>query len=91
MVTSNLRAATFTSNPATRSGRPSFRDVLEKGRPDAARTAWAKAALASRLRHLVQESWNARGAAVLGLLKIRNISRACKLAPASVRISIGGQ
>jgi len=70
------------------SKRQVFGQILEANRAAAAGAAWAKARLASQLRHLVLKARDYKGASVLSKLKMMNVSRAFKLAPGLLQVTI---
>ena len=68
--------------------RLTFKELLRETQEDAASTLWAKAKLASDLRHVSRTSggwWQAR---TLGRLKKKHVRRAIELAPAQIRVTI---
>ena len=66
--------------------RTTFAQQLEKTRPQAARAAWQRGRLASRVRHAAKAQENAPAARRAGAIKHRAVRRAVQICPHGFRI-----
>ena len=82
--TSKCRAKQHTSPPT-------FRQTLEGVLDSAVSRLWAKARLASRLRHASRATFRFRHARRLGQIKRACISRVMEIAPNHVRVQVDGK
>lgn len=73
---------------SARNRRPTFSQILESTREASAARVWDKAKAVSTLRHLVQSSRRARGAAVLAEAKRALVRRAVELVPDQIKVGI---
>ena len=65
-----------------------FREILEHSRGEAAERAWARAGLASALRHSCVTKKKCYQAARLGLMKAQSLRLAATLLPEQVHVTI---
>lgn len=68
--------------------RPTFQDILERCKPDAAASAWERAKLASRLRHAAAECGLKQSMSRLSEIKLKAIRTAVAIAPDRIRTTI---
>lgn len=68
--------------------RKTFCQILTDLRHDAAETAWQRAVLASRLRHVAANSGRRRAARRLGEIKQRAIERVIELLPRDIVVTV---
>ena len=68
--------------------RPTFRDLLEQTRKQAAGLAWERAKLASSMRHHAAATGQRGAARALASVKRRAVTRAISLMPRAIRVSV---
>lgn len=68
--------------------RPTFRDLVEQTRKEAAGRAWERAKLASSMRHYAALTGQRRAARALASVKRRAVTRAMSLLPGEIRVSV---
>lgn len=68
--------------------RPTFRELLEQTRKEAAGLAWERAKLASSMRHYAAVTGQRRAARALASVKRRAVTRAISLLPGTIRVSV---
>ena len=68
-----------------------FSDILAATREQAAESAWARASLASNLRHALMDAGDFRNATALGRIKGQALARAASLLPREVRVGIDSE
>jgi len=73
------------------SSRVIFNKMVDTERVAAARTAWDRAYLASRLRHAVVSQGKQKSAKQLSALKLKAIKHAFRLAPECLTVGIDGE
>jgi hypothetical protein len=71
---------------STTSSKPTFAEILEETRDEAARAAWRRAALVSKLRHAAVATGNYRAARAFAAAKVRSMHRAIELAGNQITI-----
>ncbi len=77
-----------TKNKSGRSFKPTFREMVESTRQDAAEQTWARANAVSAMRHAMQKSGKRRQAKALAAMKVRLIKRTIELVPDQVKIAV---
>jgi len=70
-----------------RSFKPTFRQLVEVNRQDAAEQTWARANAGSAMRHAARWLGKRRQASVLAAMKVRLIKRTIELVPDQVKIA----
>lgn len=81
----------MSSTPKSKSGRsfkPSFQQMVEDSREDAAERTWAKAKTISGMRHAALKSGKRRQAKALAAIKARLIKRTIEILPDQVKIAV---
>ena len=73
------------------SSRLTFREMVDMERVTAARIAWNRARLASRLRRTVVAQGRRKSAGQLSALKLKDIRLAFRLAPEYLTVGIDGE
>jgi len=72
----------------TNKHRPTFRQILEDSRIDAAEAAWSRARVISRMRHHERRAQHRRSANRLAKLKASAVQLALSLAPERITVTI---
>ena len=74
-----------------RCGRPTLGTITKEVCTASSRSLWAKAMVASSLRHEVSRRYDIGAARVLSDLKLQSIRRAVELAPQMYKVSIDSE